>query len=319
VTGAGQETTRTPATRRDGSAELRMVPKERPRSYYGRPVIKPPVWTPEIPWYLFLGGLTGASAPLAWVADLTGNKSLARSAGLICLAGGTASPVLLISDLGVPARFYNMMRVFKVTSPMNIGSWILLATGTSAALATAHARFGLFGRLGAAARPVSALFGLPLATYTAALLSDTAVPVWHEGRRELAFVFAGSAAASAGAAAAIVTPPAHAGPARRLAVLGVLVEGAAMQTMERRLGELAEPYHEGQAGRYARLAKTLSTAGALAIATGRGRRDRTVAGGAMVLAGAVLERWAVFKAGFQSAREPRYTVDPQRALTDGRR
>lgn len=91
-----------------------------------------------------------------------------------------------------------------------------------------------------------------------------------------------------------------------------------MQVMERRLGDLAEPYHRGAAGRYARLAKGLSTAGAVVIATGRGRRGGTAAGGAMVLAGAVLERWAVFKAGFQSALDPRYTVDPQRARADAR-
>jgi formate-dependent nitrite reductase membrane component NrfD len=296
-----------------------MVPGAEPRSYYGRPVIKAPVWKPEVPWYLFLGGLTGASATLAWVADVTGNRRLARSAGLITLAAGTGSPVLLITDLGVPARFFNMMRVFKVTSPMNVGSWVLAATGTTAAVATAHERFGMFERGGRVARGLSALFGLPLATYTAALLSNTAVPVWHEARRELPFVFAGSAAASAGAAAAIATPPAQAGPARRLVVGGVIAEVAAMRLMERRLGELAQPYREGSARTYARLAQTLSAAGAALTAT-RGRtRSAAVAGGALVLAGAICERWAVFRAGIGSARDPRYTVGPQRArLEEGR-
>ena len=295
------------------SAELRMVPRAQARSYYGRPVIKAPVWKPEIPWYLFLGGLTGASATLAWVADATGNRKLGRNAGVVCLAAGTASPVLLISDLGVPARFFNMMRVFKVTSPMSVGSWILLATGSTAAVATGHEVFGLFGRLGRVARGLSALFGLPLATYTAALLANTAVPVWHEGRRELPFVFAGSAAASAGAAAAIATPASHAGPARRLVVLGAIVEGASMQLMERRLGEVGEPYREGRAGAYAKLAKGLATAGALVTAV-RGARGRgAAAGGALVLAGAVLLRWAVFEAGVQSAQDPGYTVGPQRS------
>src|SRR6185503_15595652 len=111
---------------------------------------------------------------------------------------------------------------------------------------TAHEVFGVLPRAGRLARALSALFGLPLATYTAALLANTAVPSWHEGRRELPFVFAGSAAASAGAAAAIVTGPRDAGPARRLAVLGVVAEGLSMQLMERRLGELAEPYRQGE-------------------------------------------------------------------------
>jgi len=298
--------------------EAAMVPKAEARSYYGRPVIKPPVWKPEIPWYLFLGGLAGASAPLAWAADVTGNRRLGRNAGMICLAAGSASPVLLITDLGVPARFFNMMRVFKVTSPMNVGSWILAGTGTTAAIATAHERFGMFDRLGRVARGLSALFGLPLATYTAALLSNTAVPAWHEARRELPFVFAGSAGASAGAAAAIVTPPADAGPARRLAVLGVLVEVASARLMEHRLGELAEPYREGDAGMYSKLAKGLSAAGAAVMVARGGRRSGAVAGSAMIIAGSVCERWSVFKAGVGSATDPRYTVGPQRARLEAR-
>jgi len=307
----GQDTTRT-RTGRGGRGEVSMVPQDRPRSYYGRPVIKPPVWTPEIPWYLFLGGLTGASATLAWAADVSGNRRLGRNAGLIALGAGTASPILLISDLGVPARFYNMMRVFKVTSPMNVGTWILAATGGTEVVATAHETLGLFGRAGRVARALSALFGLPLATYTAALISDTAVPVWHEGRHELPFVFAGSAAASAGAASTLVSSPSIAGPARRLAVMGVLAEGASMQLMKHRLGKLAEPYDRGPAGAYARAAQILSTVGAAIVAVRGRRRVAAVAGSSLVLAGAVCDRWAIFKAGFQSAADPEYTVGPQR-------
>jgi hypothetical protein len=296
-----------------GAREISMVPREKPRSYYGRPVLKAPVWKPEIPWYFFLGGLTGASATLAWAAGSSGNRRLAHNAGLICLAAGTGSPVLLISDLGVPARFFNMLRVFKVTSPMSVGSWILAATGSTAAIATAHERLGMFERTGRIARGLSALFGLPLATYTAALLSNTAVPVWHEARRELPFVFAGSAAASAGAAAAIATPTRDAGPARRLAVLGVLLEVASTRLMERRLGELAEPYKQGRPGTYAKLAKGLSLAGGTVVALRGKRRKGAVLGGTLVLGGAIFERWAIFKAGFGSASEPSYTVGPQRA------
>jgi hypothetical protein len=290
-----------------------MVPAAKPRSYYGRPVIKEPVWKPEVPWYLFAGGLTGASAMLSWTADVTGNRTLGRNAGLICLAGATASPVLLINDLGVPNRFFNMLRVFKITSPMSVGSWILAGTGTTAAIATAHEAFGMFGPLGRVARGLSALFGLPLATYTAALLSNTAVPAWHEARRELPFVFAGSAAASAGAAATLVSVAERAGPARRLAVGGAIVSAGSMELMQRRLGMLAEPYGTGEAGTYARAAKALTGAGAAMMAFRGRRRGGAIAGAAMILAGAACERWAIFKAGFQSARDPRYTVEPQRA------
>ena len=127
-------------------------------------------------------------------------------------------------------------------------------------------------------------------------------------------VFAGSALASAGAASAALTPAADAGPARRLAVIGALVELGAAGAMERRLGELAEPYHQGPAGRYARLARGCTAVGAATVAVaGTRRRWAALAGGGLLLAGSAFERLAVYKAGFQSARDPKYVVKPQRA------
>jgi hypothetical protein len=149
--------------------------------------------------------------------------------------------------------------------------------------------------------------------YTATLLSDTAIPVWHEARQELPFLFASSAAASAGAAGVLAVPGPDAAPARRLAVGGAFIESAVMLTMEKRLGFIGEPYRQDEAGRYARLAKacTLGGGALLALAGGRSRLA-SVAGSALVLAGGAALRWSVFKAGFQSARDPKYTVIPQR-------
>jgi Polysulphide reductase, NrfD len=290
----------------------------------GRPVIKQPVWTWQVPFYFFSGGLIGASAGLAFLAEAAGNDELARRAWAASLAGMTVSPALLISDLGRPERFLNMLRVFKPTSPMNMGTWMFTATGPAVAVSALEALGrGRRGPLGAlarrmrgparATRPLAAALGLPLATYTAALVADTAVPVWHEGRRLLPASFAGSAAASAGAAAVLSTPPAAAGPARRLAVLGAAVELAAAQAMERRQGDLGKPSRTGAAGRLGRGAKLLSAAGSGLVA-GPARRSRpaAVAGGAMVIAGSVLFRWSVFRAGFQSAADPWATVTPQR-------
>ncbi len=290
------------------------------QGYYGKPVIAEPVWTPEIPVYFFTGGLAGASAGLAAAAELSGNGVLARRAWPIALAAATVSPVLLISDLGRPARFLNMLRVFKVTSPMSVGSWILAGLGPATAIGTAHSVLGLFPRgVGRVAQVSAALLGLPLSTYTATLISNTAVPVWHEARYELPFVFAGSAAASAGAAAAIATSQAKAGPARRLAVGGVAVEMAASTVMEKRLADLAEPYHgSGPAARYSKLARALSLAGAALMAGGGRRRVRAAGAGALILAGSLSERWSIFRAGFESASDPKYTVGPQRARAAAR-
>jgi len=267
------------------------------RSYYGRPILKEPVWQPEIPWYLFTGGLAGASSLLGLAARATGNRPLAKAGLYISMAGDAVSPVLLVSDLGRPERFLNMFRVFKVTSPMSVGSWILSASGASKVLA----------------ETVSAAFGAPLSVYTATLLSDTAIPVWHEARRELPFVFGAGAAASAGAAAAAIVAPEDAGPARRLAVGGAAVGTVAMLAMEARLGMVGEPYHQGEAGIYNLAAKLCTVAGAALLATSAKRsRLAAIAGGGLLLAGEAALRWSVFKAGFQSARDPKYVVEPQR-------
>ena len=297
----------------NGRGEVSVVPESEARSYYGRPVLKEPTWTWEIPVYFFAGGLAGASADLALVARLSGNDALARRALLVALGGAAVSPVLLISDLGRPARFLNMLRVFKPTSPMSVGTWILSSFGPAAGLAAASDVLGIFPRLGRVAEGAAALLGPGLATYTAVLLADTSVPVWHEGRRELPLIFAASSAASAGAAAAILAPTDDAGPARRLAVGGALLEIAAAKVMKRRMGSfLAEPY-EQEAGRYDKLATALSGFGAAVVGlAGRASRKASIAGGALVLAGAALERWSIYKAGFQSSRDPKYTVVPQR-------
>jgi hypothetical protein len=292
------------------------------RSYYGEPVIKEPVWTPEIPTYFFTGGLGGASAGLAVAAELAGNDVLAQRAWAAALAGLGVSPALLISDLGVPRRFLNMLRVFKVTSPMSVGTWLLSAAGTATGVAAAHRLLGLFPpRLADRAALAAGVLGMPVATYTATLISNTSVPVWHEARRELPFLFAGGAAASAGAAATLATPAKHAEPARRLAVGGVAVEMAAVSAMHKRLGELAEPYEQkGAPATLSKLARALSIGGAAAIAAA-GERQRAAAavGAAAVLAGALAERWSIFRAGFASARDPKYTVGPQRRRLEERR
>jgi len=282
-------------------------------SYYGRPILKEPVWKPQVPCYFFTGGLAGASSVLSLAARAAGNERLARTALWIGVGAEVVSPALLVGDLGRPERFLNMLRVFKVTSPMSVGSWILAGSGTATAAEAACELFGIFPRLKLVPASAAALLGAPLATYTATLVSDTAIPVWHEARGELPFVFATSAAASAGAAAAMFVSPADAGPARRLAIAGAVAGNAAFALMEKRLGFVGEPYRQGAAGKLSKLAKSATLGGAWLLAR-RGRRSRgaAVAGGALVLAGEVARRWSVFRAGFQSARDPKYVVQPQR-------
>ena len=274
-----------------------------------RPIIKAPVWTWEIPVYFYVGGLAGTAAGLSRLAEAGGNDVLARRASAVAAAGAAVSPALLISDLGRPERFLHMLRLFKVTSPMSVGSWVLAGFGaTISAGAADHAAGGRLpgGRL---ARTVAAGLGLPLASYTAALVANTAVPVWHESRRTLPFVFVSGAAASAGGALTALTPPEAAGPARRLAVAGAVAEIVATKAMERGLGELSDAY-ERRFNVGARVA--FAAGGAIVAVAGRRSRTAAAAGGLLLNCGALLTRWSVYKAGFASARNPRHTVAPQR-------
>lgn len=291
------------------------------RSYHGQPVIKEPIWTWEIPMYFFTGGLAGASAGLACLAELRGNEVLGRRAWAAACGGIAVSPVFLISDLGRPMRFLNMLRMFKVTSPMSVGSWILSVSAVSTSLAAVNAWTGWFPGSARIAKPTAALFGLPLSTYTAALIANTAVPVWHESRRVLPFVYGSGAALSAGAIATAATPPEHAGPARRLAIASALIEIGAKEAMHHRLGEHGAPYKQGAGGRFSHISRACNLAGA-ALMYRRGARSRAaaVAAGALMCAGALSARWSTYKAGFQSAADPKYVVGPQRqAIERGER
>ena len=305
----------TPSPVGRGGRERAMVPPAQPRSYYGRPVIASPTWTWEISAYFFVGGLAGAAAPLAFGARLAGSDALARRAVLVALAGAGVSPALLISDLGRPGRFFNMLRVFKVTSPMSVGTWVLSTFGLATGLAAGRAVVGFpGGRVGAAASAVSALTGPIVSTYTAVLIANTAVPVWHEARRSLPVVFAGSSLASAGGALAALTPRPDATPARALAVGGAVVELAATTAMERSLEErVRRSYDDPTVKRLHRGARAATAAGALLVGlSGARSRGAAVAGGLSLCAGAALTRFAIVRAGTVSAEDPEQTVGPQR-------
>lgn len=310
-----------------GGADEPVVPEAGFRSYYGRPVLKEPVWEWKIAAYLVTGGLAAGSSVVAAGADLTGRPRLRRAGRLGALGSLLASMWFLVSDLGRPARFHHMLRVVKPTSPMSVGTWLLTAFGPGAGLAAAaellprRLRRSRVGRaLVRAARPagVSAAAVAPgVASYTAVLLSHTAVPAWNEARGELPFVFAGSAAASGGGFAMLCAPPDEAGPARAFAALGAAGELVASRVMRRRLGLVAEAYDHGRAGSLLRGAELL-TAGGLAgtLLVGGRSRSGTAVSGLALLAGSALQRFGVFAAGVASTKDPRFVVVPQRRRLD---
>jgi len=291
-----------------------------PTSYYHRPILHRPRWEPlDIAGYLFLGGLAGASSVVAAAAQLTDRRQLARGAKCGSAAAIALSFVALVHDLGRPARFANMLRVFKVTSPMNLGSWLLSAFGPLSTVAAASAVTGVAPGLGACSTAGAAVLGPLVAAYTAALVSDTAVPSWHAGYREMPLVFVGSSAAAAAGLGLVVAPVAESAPLRHLGVLGGCGELLAERAMWRRMGQAAAPYREGTAGRFQRAAELLTVAGAVGAATvSRCSRLAAAASGLALLGGSAATRFAIFHAGRQSVSDPRYVTDPQRARIAGR-
>ncbi len=313
--------------RRGGRDGDPVVPEASFTSYYGRPVVKASPWEKDIPAYLFLGGVAAGSSLLAAGADLSDRPTLRRTGRLGALVAITTSFAALVHDLGRPARFANMLRVAKLTSPMSVGTWILTLYGPAAGAAGAAE---LAGVVPAPLRPLLQLFARPaglaaavvgpaVASYTAVLLADTATPAWHDAHRELPFVFVGSAAAAAGGLGMLGASLSDAAPARRMAMLGAVGELVAERRMEQSMGLSAETLHAGTPGKLMRASRALTAAGALGAAVLAGRsRVAAAAAGAALLAGSACTRFAVFGAGQASAHDPKYTVVPQRERLDAR-
>ena len=196
VTGRGVDVAGGPIPRRSG--------------YYGQPVVRPPVWTWEIPIYFFVGGLGGMSAVIALGALLFHHSDVARTAMWVAAVASVLSPILLILDLGRPHLFLHMLRVFKPQSAMSMGAWILTAFGMCVApglialeLHTLHVFAGAVDQvLGVAAAILifgSAIFGVLLATYTGVLIGATAIPAWFLHHRLLPIHFGTAGLGSAAA------------------------------------------------------------------------------------------------------------------------
>jgi formate-dependent nitrite reductase membrane component NrfD len=301
--------------------EQLAVPRAEFQSYYGRQILKTPVWNWMIAAYLFSGGLSAGSAMLGAGADLTGRPGLRKVSRIGSLVSLLASMYFLIGDLGRPERFHHMLRVAKPSSPMSVGTWILGAYGPGAGLAAvaelmpARVRRTRLGRLLVwAARPAgleAAAVAPGVASYTAVLLSHTAVPAWNKAHPYLPFVFTGSAAASGGGLGMLLAPVSESGPARRMAVAGAALEVAASRTMEHRIGFVGEAYTTGRAHRLRQWSEILTVGGAAGAVIGRHRPVIALSGAAM-LAGSALQRFGVFEAGVESTKDPKYVVVPQR-------
>jgi formate-dependent nitrite reductase membrane component NrfD len=318
------------------------------RSYYGLPVLKEPVWRWYIPAYFFTGGLAGACGVLgaaAQVAGGTGTEDLVRRCRLAATASIGASAALLIADLGRPARFLYMLRVFRPTSPMNMGTWIVSAFGAATGLAALPSVWPraprALCRAADGAGYAAGLFGLPLVGYTGVLIADTAVPVWQGTRNTLPILFAFSGAVSAGALLQLWPPRDRSGRREheagdmvlRFGRLAKAAEVAISFALDREAAShaprVARPLHHGVSGAMLRAARILTAASLAAdlwAPAPRPRRPRRWrsggrrpdagllrgVSGALALAGTLLLRFGVMQAGRASARDPHASFEMQR-------
>lgn len=295
-------------------ADGALMPHASPETgYYGRPLLKRPQWSREIPLYFFCGGAAGAAAIIGTVAKLTGGEAvLVRDARYLAAVGAAVSPPLLISDLGMPSRFLNMFRVFKFQSPMSVGSWTLMVFSGSAAAAAFLAswrrqRRGIFKVVGAASEFISTITGPIVSTYTGVLLGATAIPVWNQSVGVLPLHFATSGMATA---AAMLELRGHESPAlNAVGMITALGETAIGASIELQRSRALKPIKSGRAGWWARAGGLLSGPLPLILrllARGgnekRNIRLRKIAA-ASAVAGSLATRIAWTQAGAPSARD----------------
>jgi formate-dependent nitrite reductase membrane component NrfD len=288
-------------------------------TYYDQPLLQEPVWKWYVPAYFHVGGLSGAASVLGAVAELGGGRAfrrLAQGCRLVSVAGEILGTGLLIADLGRPGRFLHMLRVFRPTSPMSVGSWVLLGSG---ALGTGalflSGRPGVLGGLGHVANAGAGLLGVTLSGYTGVLLANTAVPLWQEARKSLPPLFLAASAASAGALLEFLPLGRRERKVvRHFAAAGQAAMLVSMVALEREAGQVprvTRPLRQGLSGVLWQGARFLTAAG-----LGLGLLSRRHKLAALIgTAGAIALRFAVFHAGQHSARDPRASFAAQRART----
>jgi formate-dependent nitrite reductase membrane component NrfD len=307
------------------------------KGYYGVPVIHRPHWKWLVIMYFFFGGISGASAVIASFARLRNGSqgaSLARIATYVSFLALAPCPLLLILDLGRPQRFLNMLRVFKTSSPMSIGTWGLTLFGMVITLSTvlqfgndraARAGRSSRGTKGPVARAIallSALSGFFVAGYTGILLAATAVPLWSKRPILLGPLFLSSAMTSGTAAITAVATARRFEDRtadhrlRTLETISTISEGVLLVGWIVALGPTARPLTEGRLGKVVRhgvvgtgIMLPLLISAAVDYLPRQLRRAATLIASALTLSGVFALRFAIVEGGRQSADDPQATFE----------
>jgi len=276
-------------------------------SYYGLPLLKPPVWTWEVPIYFFVGGAAGGAAVIALMAQLTGSEAkLIRDARYVAAIGANVSGALLVADLGRPARFLNMLRVFKPQSAMSVGAWTLASFGAFSSLTALaellRTRGGVVRVIGNGAGALSAAAGLVMVTYTGVLIGVTSIPVWSKHVRMLPAHFGASGLGAAVSVLQLLGHDDH-GALQALGIAAAAFEVITGAKIELSADRDSEPLRHGPTGITTRLGGFFSgpLPLVLRLAGLRSRRARSAAAVSTLL-GSLITRFAWIEAGKKSVQ-----------------
>jgi formate-dependent nitrite reductase membrane component NrfD len=325
------ETRRDQIQQGNGKVETSHHPETDPRredkNYYGIPPIKRAHWTWQIPIYFWIGGIGAGVHLFSTMAQILGHKDVAltRASRYTVLGTMILSPILLIWDLGRPERFYNMLRILKLRSPMSTQSWSLLAFGNLGGLIATRqaAEDGLLlgdnplSRLAIRLIPARLLtvlvlpFGLFVGFNTGNLISATSVPIWARNWMLMGPTFLTSGLSTALFWLSLVLHLGRWGEAKTLRVLHraekavILIEGVLIAASLIRMSRWSKPL-------FSREVAPLFVGGTLIggllapflLLSGKERRSRSMVASVLALAGGLAFRFAIIKAGRKSADDP---------------
>jgi formate-dependent nitrite reductase membrane component NrfD len=324
------ETTQDRVQQSNGKVEASHHPETDPRrkdkNYYGIPPIKHAHWTWQIPVYFWIGGIGAGVHLFSTIAQILGHKdeALTRTSRYTVLATMILSPILLIWDLGRPERFYNMLRVLKLRSPMSTQSWSVFAFGNLSGLIAARqaAEDGLLGDDNPLVRLVKLIpartlsilalpVGLNVGSNTGNLISATSVPLWARNWLFMGPTFLASGLSTALSWLSLVLHLTNSGEKKTLRTLHraekaiIVIEAGLMATSLARMSRWSKPL-------FSREVAPLFVGGTLlgglvapmALLFGKETRKKSLLASILVLAGGLAFRFAIIKGGRISADDP---------------
>ncbi|MEW6333682.1 MAG: NrfD/PsrC family molybdoenzyme membrane anchor subunit [Thermodesulfobacteriota bacterium] len=157
------------------------------QTYYGIPPLKHSHYGLKTATGFFLQGIGSSAQMIATIGDLLDretNRKLIRMGRMLSFLASPAGPLMFVAALHTPKRWYNMLRIFKPTSPMSIGIWTLtkMSGFNTVALAgnlLADEGMGNIGKwLDRLSGILAAAAGGLVSVYMGTEIEETSMPIW---------------------------------------------------------------------------------------------------------------------------------------------